>query len=81
MHIVPASDELASCVQEQGDKSSYNTWAQARRDIPTLNLVLSAADTFHWLAHLYIHGNINNVIDFDHTLSTVHSEPPFVNQH
>lgn len=50
MHMVPASDELASCVQEQGDKLPYTTSAQARRGIPTLNLDPSAAGRFYWLA-------------------------------
>lgn len=42
--------------RKKGDKFSCNTWAQARRDIPTLNLDPSAADEFYWLAHLYIRG-------------------------
>lgn len=42
--------------RKKGDKFSYDTWAQARRDIPTLNLDPSAADTFYWLTHLYIRG-------------------------
>lgn len=53
MHMVPASDELASCVQEQGDKFPYTTSAQARRDIPTLNFDPSVGGRFYWLAHIH----------------------------
>lgn len=74
MHIVPASDELASRIQEQEDKFSHNTWAQACTDIPTLNLVLSAAATFYWLAHLYVHGNINDT----HTSSLVFAHSTYL---